>query len=213
MLNLVKKDVALTKKTMLFGFIYAAIFAFAFREAAFTAGTIMLTYMLMLTSCAYDDKNRADLMLNSLPVERSTIVVAKYVSILVYAAVACVECALVSLLIRLSGIPLAVQGFNTESFVAMLAVACGFAGVFYPIFFKFGYMKTRFLNVLLFAGFFAIGGVLLLTMGGDDPFKNITVALESQPDWAIASVLAGAMLGFMLLSYMLSVRFYKRREF
>lgn len=213
MLNLVMKDIVLTKRTMLIGFIYAAMFTFAFREAAFTAGTIMLTYLLMQTSCAYDERSRADLMLNSLPVERGTIVAAKYVSMLAYAAIACAECAVVGLFVRLSGIPLTVQGFNPESLVALLAVTCIFAGVFYPIFFKFGYMKTRYVNVILIAGFFGAGGAILLMMGGEDPVKNLLAALESQPGWAVASVLAGAMLGFVLLSYALSVRLYKGREF
>jgi hypothetical protein len=213
MLNLILKDIAIQKRTILFGFLYVTVFVVAFREVAFIAGTVMLVYMLMQTPCAYDDKSRADLMLNSLPVERGTIVAAKYLAMIVYAAIACAEYLLVYLFVKLSGIPLEVQGFSAEGLIGLLAAAGLFSAIFYPIFFRFGYLKTRYVNVVIFAAFFGAGSFALVAFKDSDSLKALFAALESQPGWAIVSAVAGVFLGIALVSYLLSVRFYKRREF
>ena len=217
MLNLIIKDVMLLRKTILLGFIYIAVMALAFSgttgPAMFTAAAFAVAFLLIQTPCAYDDKSRAEPMLLSLPIRRETVVRAKYASAGLYLLIAVAQYMLLYGVIQLSGLPLRISGISLESAAGLLAVVVLFASIFYPIFFRFGYMKTRYINVFLFAGFFAGGSALAAVLGGEAWANEVTRTLNSQPEWLLGCGLLGVMLGILLISYCFSLRFYKKREF
>jgi ABC-2 type transport system permease protein len=217
MLNLIIKDIMVQKKTILFGALYLFFMILAFSNgggaASFSAGTLALTYLLIQTPCAKDDKSRADYLFNSLPVSRSAIVMAKYVSVLLYIAVAMAEYTIVYFLVKLTMLPIAMAELSLESFVGLLAMAGLFASVYFPIFFKYGYMKTRYVNIVLFATFFAIGSVLLTSIKENTVIQFLSTLLNNQPHWLLGCGVLGILLGVVLASYSLSARFYNRREF
>lgn len=219
MLNLIIKDVAIQRRTLLMGFVYIAIMVLAFGRggpAVFTAGTFAVSFLLMQTPCAHDEKSRAEAMLNSLPIKRGTIVNAKYLSVLLYVLIAMLEYMVVYAAVLLSGLPLKVVPLTLQNVVGLIATVAVFASIFYPIFFRFGYMRTRYINVFLFAGLFGAGSVLSLASGGNTGWqaaKGFMDAISSQPSWLVASGVLGIALGIVMVSYLLSLRFYDRREF
>ncbi len=219
MLNLVWKDLILQRKTLLFGFVYILIFSFAFStggSAMFTAGAFAVTYLLIQTPAAHDDKCHADRMFNSLPVSRAAIVAAKYLSAPLYLLIGSAQYLAVYWLVKLVGIPFTMHPVTLEAFAGLLVVAAVYASVYYPILFRFGYMKTRYLNVGLFALLFATGSALVLAVKNTDGGRladSISGFLASQPDWLIACGLLGVLLALLLGSWLLSARIYRRREF
>lgn len=85
MLNLVMKDIIVQKKSIAFAVLYIFFFIVAFQsvgEMTFTCAITAFSYILVMGGFAYDDKNKADIMLNSLPLKRYNIVLAKYISLL-----------------------------------------------------------------------------------------------------------------------------------
>jgi ABC-2 type transport system permease protein len=217
MLNLILKDIIVQKKTIFFGLAYILGMALAFSgsggTAAYFASMLALCYLLIQTPCAHDDKNRADYLFNSLPVSRGAIVTAKYLSVLFYVAIAIVEYMIVYVLVKVTSLPFTLVMINLEGIVGVLAVAALFAAVFYPIFFKFGYMKTRYINVAIFAAFFGMGSILLASLKDNTMFQSLSASLDSQPAWLVGCGIVGIILGIVLVSYLLSLQFYKRREF
>lgn len=219
MLSLILKDLMVQRKTLLFGFIYILIFTFAFStggSAMFTAGAFAVAYLLIQTPAAHDDKCNADRMLNSLPVSRGTIVTAKYLSVALYVAIGAVQYTLVYAIITLAGIPFTVSPPTPEAFIGLLFVAAFFSSVYYPILFRFGYLKTRYLNIVLFAALFSAGSAVVLALKQEDtlPFaRAIGDFFTSQPDWLIGCGVVGVLLAMVLASWAISVRVYTRREF
>lgn len=47
-------------------------------------GPVAISYMLVLSANANDEKNKSEIILNSLPISRSKIVFAKYLAVAVY---------------------------------------------------------------------------------------------------------------------------------
>lgn len=219
MLSLILKDLLLQRRSILLGFVYMLVMIFAFStggSAMFTAGAFMLIYMLVQTPGAHDFKCNADAMLNSLPVNRSTIVSAKYLSVIVYVLIATAEYSALYFLIRLSGLPIRAYPPGLEGFVGLAVMVVILIAVYYPLYFKLGYMKTRYINVFLFAGLFAAGSAIVLAVKKEDSLKliqDIGNLINSQPAALMLCGVAGVALGLVLLSYCLSIYFYKRKEF
>lgn len=217
MLNLIVKDVILLRKTILIGFVYTVVMALAFSGttglAMFTASTFAVTFLLIQTPCAYDEKSRAEPMLLSLPIRRETVVNAKYAVIALYTLIAVVQYMLVYGFVKLTGLPLHMAAISVESAAGLLLVVVLAASIFYPVFFRLGYMKTRYVNIFLFAGFFAGGGALAAALGGEEWAADFVRVLDGQPDWLLCCGLLGLMLGILLISYCMSIKFYRGREF
>lgn len=89
MINLIKKDLLIQKKSFIFVFFYSLFMFVIFNNPAFVnmiyvMGMIISVYFFLITGNMEDEKNKSDILLNSLPVLRSRIVLAKYVSVFVY---------------------------------------------------------------------------------------------------------------------------------
>ena len=81
MITLVLKDLLLQKKILTTMFIYVFIFSFAFRSLGEYQPVAIITgvsYMLVMFAGAWEDKNNADRLWNSLPVSKWQIVGSKY---------------------------------------------------------------------------------------------------------------------------------------
>lgn len=212
MLSLVIKDIIVQKKTVLLSLVYVVFFIFAFQSigpSGFTAAAVAVTYILVVTSAAYDDKNKADIMLNSLPVKRSDIVFAKYLSVFIYAAIGIIAYILASAGAKVLMLPVRVYSVTLETFVGGLFAIILLNSIYFPVFFKFGYMKSRIVNfILFFVFFFGVQAVAEFKFT-----RNIMLMLDSLPDFEIASIIMGIGVVILIISYALSLWFYKNREF
>ena len=89
MVKLVWKDLLILKRYLWVAPLYGIFAFFAFRtmpDGGLSAATVAVTYMFMLQSITQDDKNMSEIMLNSLPLRRRDIVLAKYLSVFLYAS-------------------------------------------------------------------------------------------------------------------------------
>lgn len=219
MFNLIVKDILIQKKQLLFSFIYIFIIIVSFQSVGasmFPAGIVAFTYILVLGACAYDDKNKADVMLNSLPIKRSTIVLARYISAFVFLAIGPIAYVILTEIIKVSGIPVKVYPLTLEGLAGAFFAVSLINGLYFPIFFKIGYMKARLINFIFFFGFF-FGFPFLANMFYSNKdstwMQKLVKFLEIQGDVPFAILVIFAMFILMSLSYVLSVKFYKNREF
>lgn len=219
MYNLIIKDILIQKKQVAFSIAYLAFILVAFQgmgEAMLPMGLVALTYMLSMTSCAYEDKNKSDIMLNSLPIKKANIVAAKYMSVFVYLAMGVIAYTLFTKIIIVAQIPLKTYPITLEAFIGGLVAVSLMVGIWLPIYFKFGYMKLRVVNFVLFFLFFF--GTSFLTKYFQEQqssqwVQNIINLLNSQENITIALITAVIVIIFLIISYALSVRFYIKREF
>jgi len=219
MLSLIIKDVLVQKKQLIFAIVYLAFVLVAFQgmgEAMFPMGLVAFTYLLSMTACAYEEKNKAELLLNSLPIKRVDIVTAKYLSMILYTILGMFAYKVMTTIINLVNIPLKTYPLSLEIIIGSLAVVCLMTGIWFPIYFKFGYMKMRIATFVLFFLFFFGSSLMtsfLKTRQDSQWVEGIINFFESQNDFIITLVLLSIIVLYMLLSFLLSMWFYNKREF
>ncbi|GAB6181494.1 hypothetical protein JCM14036_28130 [Desulfotomaculum defluvii] len=218
MINLILKDLLIQKKIILLGFIYIIFFSLIMQGAevvVFPTALTALTYMFILTSCAYDEKNKADVMLNSLPLKRSTIVLAKYCSILVYITIGTVAYCLTTPIISFTGIPMKIYPISLEGLAGGLFAIGLLSSIYFPVYFKFGYIKSRLLNLILFFSiFFGISNIInFLYKHQELPwFQVIADFFQTKSDPQIFALIMGFILLMQTVSLALSLKFYHNRD-
>lgn len=220
MLNLIWKDILIQKRTVLLSFVYIIFFSFAFRQmgsAAFSAAAVAVTYLFVIGSSAYEDKNKADIMLNSLPISRNKLVLAKYISVFVFLLIGTVVYLLSQVLILYLHFPYPLQPISLESLAGAVFSIILLNGIYFPTFFKWGYIKARFVNFILFLLFFFGSSYLLDIINNGRRnvifLRHMAVFLQDQSDAAIALSVMILALVIYAGSYLLSVKFYRDREF
>ncbi len=219
MLNLIAKDILIQKKQALFSLVYVLLIIFSFQsmgEGMFSASVVAFTYMMVMTSCAYEEKNKADIMMNSLPIKRSAIVLAKYLSVVVFFIMGTLAYIIITSILTISVFPIKVYPLSLEGAIGGFMAVSLLSGFFLPVFFKVGYIKSKIFNFILFFVFFlGISSIAGLLKNNEKIglLKNIADFFQSKGDLFIAAFVLGAVVIFVFISYSLATWFYKKREF
>jgi ABC-2 type transport system permease protein len=171
MTNLIIKDLLLQKRTALISIIYIPLMLLFFHStgetgplagpAVFAAAMVAVTYMLVGNACAYEDKSKADMVLNSMPVNRAQIVAARYLSIYVFMGIGIVYYLVIMWAIQLACLPVEVYPLSVEGLLGAAFAVTLMNSIYLPVFFKWGYIKSRMVSFIMFFVFF-FGGTLLV---------------------------------------------------
>lgn len=224
MLKLVWKDFLILRKVLWYAPLYSCGMAVAFSNSAsavaLSASTIGISYMLMIQACARDERNKSEIMLNSLPLRRRDIVLAKYLSIFPYAILGILAYLFTQGVVYVTGIPINIGSLSLEGVIGVLVAMMGMISIYFPVYFKLGYLRSNIVTTVLFLGFFFLIIALIGhgLQGINNPVaKNVLGGaanwLQTQGDWQIGSSLIALVLIVMAASFSLSLRFYSKREF
>lgn len=219
MLNLVVKDILVQKKSIILSFIYILFIIFTFQKVGplmFPAGIVAFVYMLVLTSCAYEDKNNADIMVNSLPIRRSEVVLAKYISVFVFLLLGTVAYVVLTGIVNIVQLPFKTYPITLEGFLGAALSVSVIAGIYFPLFFKNGYIRSKVANFIIFFGFFfGITSLINVFKNNENSvlIKSVTEFFISKPDYINIVIIIAFISILNYISYILSVRFYTNREF
>ena len=161
MFNLVLKDFKLIKRIVILGGAYAILLAVVqgFNEELgfFSQGfsgfyTIFMTYVSFTYSNGYDDKNKAYMFINSLPIDKSRVVISKYLSIVCYSIFYYMFFSLCCFAVNLFT-PSTTKAFDFLIMIIILLINLLIFGIQYPLYYKYG---TKFLHMFKLVGFFII---------------------------------------------------------
>lgn len=217
MFSLLLKDVLIQRKNLYWILIYLLIFSLAFnslQEGLFAAIMVAITYQLIGNACAIDEKNKSDVMLNSLPVKKSVIVLSKYISVLIYAIAGTILYSILALITNTITLPINVAYLNLQNFLAGILALVLMNSVFLPIYFKMGFTKGRIVSMILFFTFF-FGSLTLGSFLSDmnlQWFNSIIVTISAWSSFQFTIVIISISLLIYLISYLLSVKFYRSKE-
>lgn len=217
MLNLLIKDLMLLRKNAWVPLVYSFMVFFLFSKTGssqmvYVMGITMISYLMVMYSTAYDDMNKSDLMLNSLPLRRRDIVFERYLSLFVFIMGTSLVMAASGSLIVFTGFIENVR-FITLSDVALATFSICFVVFLYlPIYFKLGYLKAKLANFAIFFAVFLIPTAIgrLATKGNPPSWVS---NLNSVSETRVVLILGLAALVLGVLSFSLSLRFYQKREF
>ncbi len=221
MINILRKDLYIQKKILMYGFLYVLMMMLLFDQeqgAMLQAAVVAITYLMMHNSNAYDEKNNSDLLLNCLPISRAEIVLSKYLSVFMYFVIALVYYFIVSTVVSLIPIHYTVSMLSAPSIISSLFTVLLINSIYLPIYFKMGYTKSRIVNILIFVGFFIIFTSLVNTrnfISGKNP-QTIGVGESILMNLSETTTLVMiAVVGIVIfsISYVIANNFYKRKDF
>lgn len=222
MFSLLLKDVLILKKQFLLAIVYIAAMNFFLAGnlgAVLVPGlTVALTYLLIVQSCAIDDKSNSELALLSLPLLRRDIVQAKYLTLFLYALLSMLCFPVLQFISTSLGHPAAFP-LTWGTFAAAILAVSLMGSVYYPFYFKLGYVKSRFIATLFFFTIFFAPSLLLRLLKHPSQSSSVQALarifqwLSGQSEFtlSISALLLAALLSSS--SYFLSMWFYQRREF
>lgn len=216
MLNLIRKDLIIQKreKTALVALLLGAAAAFLLPDSpTFAVGNIIIaTYLMTVYVNAYDYKYNAEIAFVSLPIRRRDMVIGRYVSALIFAALVLFSSVVTSVLFRTMGWFGIREGW-TLPLVGLVALAMAlYYTLFLPLYFLFGYMKSRWANYLSLVVTYGVLGAIqeiIPTSLTISRAASLTQVLES-PLFLV--VIFGSLMLFSL-SALLSIQIYERKDF
>lgn len=222
MYNLILKEFLVQKKVLLFGFIYIIFSAYAFQSivpnggAIYTLAPFAVVYILINYSCGYDDKNKTYIIFNSLPLKREDIVISKYLAVFAFAAYSIICSILLGSLGFYIGLPNFERLISLEDIVVVITGGALFASIFYPLYLKFGILKMKFANIVLFMAFMFIPSFLadyVSSHTNSAMVKNIQGLILNTPSLVSKTFLILIVLIIFLISLLISMKIYKGKDF
>jgi ABC-2 type transport system permease protein len=166
----------------------------------FAAVIVMLSVILVINTFSYDENAKWDSYAVSLPLNRDSIVLAKYVLVLAVSGS-------ISVLLLLS-VTVAEHGFPTDSMAqigAGLGMALIFCGILMPLFYRFGMQKAR----LMIIACFLIPNIVALL------WNEMKLPVPSVSEAAVGKLLLVSPVLVLLLyalSYFISCVVYRKKE-
>lgn len=228
MTGLIKKDLSIQTRNVVFGGIYSLIFFMLFGSlylierysqpvsSAFIYRICGSVVPVMLLFGAFKaDKNNTNRFIMGLPVSRKTIVQAKYVSFLLYAVYGIVTSAITGLILRLL-IPGMVTALLSWRDIAFVITVLSLISFVLPVYFRFGFMIIRIAVIAGLTVMVVLQVILMLVTSILKQFHLIDAAIAvfkqlGQPEFMLGMAAAGMIL--MFLSYRLSLKILSRKDF
>lgn len=220
-INLILKDILIQKKTFLISLFYSVFAIVAFTGAmtargAYMFGGVSIAYLLIIYSNGYDEKNKSEIILNSLPVKRDNIVTAKYASIVLFFLFGVAIMGIAgAVMTKLNIIP-GIRNIGISDILGVFISVGLMYSVYYPLYFKFGSLKLKIINIALYMIFLFVPN-LLVEMAGKYPDNNMVLKIlsliESSPAWMVQAIAALAVTLVLIVSMWISIRIYRNKEF
>ena len=156
MLNLVKKDLKLSKKINIFAVIYALFIAamgltmpdHPVANILYVLGMVILIFISVIYTNGYDDKYKSEIILNSFPIDRRDIVKGKYITLIVYILIGCSAILIFTNIILKLGIITYGRGANIWNAIFATNISLMFYSIYYPFYFKLGEGLRSFNTIL-----------------------------------------------------------------
>lgn len=218
MYSLLIKDILVQKKQFFLSLFLVVLYTLLFSNMGGAILSVFaLPYLLVITTVAYDDKDKAEVVLNSLPIDRSLIVMERYISVFLFAAIGIIEYTFVEVIADFLKIPIAMDPLTIKSIGGILLGITIYYGIYLPLLFKLGYMKTKWINfVMFFVLFFGITSLINIFIKYKADVKyidKIIMFLNNGPHLEVFGILIVISFIIYMCSYLLSVRFYRNRGF
>lgn len=221
MINLILKDILIQKKSLLYALFYGIFALIAFpstmtARGAYMFGGISIAYLLIIYSNGYDEKNKSEVILNSLPVRRDSIVTAKYASVLIFFILGVVITGIEGLVITTLNIIPSMR-FIALSDVLSVFISVGLMySVYYPLYFKFGSLKLKIFNIVLYMLFLFVPNIIVTTIE-ENPNSNFALkiisVLEKNPIWMLQCFTVIIVMIALIISMEISIKIYRNKEF
>ncbi|RJE47411.1 MULTISPECIES: ABC-2 transporter permease [unclassified Dehalobacter] len=225
MWRIILKDLMVQKSNIfIILFLCISISGTMYRSPGIAGVQLLLgVYFMLIYANSYDFKYNGEIMINSLPINRKEIVLAKYLSAIVYALIIMVIIipeSMILYLFNFPGLTGGIQGIVSFLGIVVLLLSL-YISIYLPLYYRLGYMRSRWANFIsMFVIFGLIGAVGQLTKMPADELETTSQGLEqlimilngyADPVIYLMMLVVGIVL--LVLSFKVSVRIYKNKDF
>lgn len=210
MRNLILKDFALLKGSRLYlmGGLYTLFILFDRGEAGSLFGTstfflIFVTYIFVNYLNAYDYSYHADRFVNAFPVSRREVVESRYASVLILAVVFLVLAYGLRTVFWLMGFSYANGVVVIPQLTIVIFAVALYYGTMLPLYFKLGYEKMRWMNLLS----------LIVVSVASSVLSAVLTAVPLFQSWWIILVSLAVSAVILFASAQLAANLYMKRDF
>ena len=217
--KLILKDILVQKKYFIFFILFSIIIISLYSHMDSSSNMIVIFIMLpvmisitCITNMSIKDE-KAENMINSLPVKRVDIILAKYLSVFVFTIIA-------SAIIYISSAAMNFMGFihierfiNIQDICAYTIIIIIISSFYIPINFKLGYTKARYTLMGLYMSIFFIpAGIKKLSGDNLKITSEIVHYINNAADWQIVSLIACISFVVIIISFFVSYYLYKNKD-
>jgi len=204
MINLILKDVLIQKKLILFYIATIILYLWAGVPSLLFLG-FLYSVIFILNAFAYDEKDNANILLNSLPYTRKEIVSSKYIGSLIFTTIFVFIIYVGDFLINGKG-----DLFIWKEMLLIIGLVMVVISLMFPFSYKF---KTQYLLIALSVLF----GIYMLSISLLVPINDILrelarkfLTLQETQMYVVASM---TVIILFIGSWLLSIRIYERKAF
>lgn len=193
----------------------AALFTFTNSDVTFISTFItIIMSMMVVSTISYDDFDRSNSFLMTLPTTRKQYVLEKYVLGVVLIGIGWVLSTCVATVIQLLNAPIVdyMEWFLSSASIMLLGIF--FLAIMIPSQLKFGSDKGRIAMIAFSLGIFMIGaGVVLLCNKFNIDLEGILLAITRLPLRILITSFAILFILCVVISYRISLHVFQKKQF
>ncbi|MFD7525170.1 ABC-2 transporter permease [Paenibacillus chitinolyticus] len=207
MAALLSKDFRVMRKELLWMAVYVIFFAISFSNSPMGGVVVQLvpSIMLLFISANHDVKNRNFILLGSLPVRRSDIVGARYVSVLLFGVLGTGIGFIVSTITSMIRGTGGISSFSWGTSGILGVMLLVYAAIYLPLHYWLGDKYLQVISVIMMILLFASTSMMGFIVGATDKW--------GLPSPAAIAVIALTGVSAFFVSYLISLRIMKKKDF
>ncbi|QQZ59890.1 ABC-2 transporter permease [Paenibacillus sonchi] len=205
---LIRKDFILTRKYLLLLLLFYMVIGYS-NQDSYIVSALLPSMLMLMNACSLDVQHNNQRFLVSLPLPRHQLVLAKYLSLLPYAAISLIS----TLLIYLAGVATgrAIEPIAWRDLLLMIACFPLLAAFYLPLYYWLGQKGMQIVNMIF----------MMLVMFGFTALSSVTPKLPGLFDWInsgtkdniVLWAIGGVAYLFLLYcSYLISLRFFVKKD-
>jgi len=218
-IKLMNKDISLIfkiNKTMLIIFIYSISMSTTILTSDLTisiqiimSATAYAAYSIIIGLISIEEKTKSSMIFQSMPVKKESIVIGKY---LFTTAMILAASFLSSIIPMVKSIIENDSSYVTYSFINSVMFCTAIFAIFYPLYYKFGYLKMHAINLILFYGLIFIP-IFLNLLKNVELLKPIISYVLNFVNYIIQNQVSAFVVCVIIyiISIMLSVNFQNNK--
>ncbi len=178
--------------------------------------SVMMASLLSTSSISYDSFDNGMSYLMTLPIQRKSYVVSKYIVSLLVALVCSAVISVAIVICHAMGM----EGFEFEwsqlggTLVIALIFTVVLTAIMIPIYIIFGGEKAKFAMTAIFGVVVAIGFLISKIFGDMEAKMDALIQkLSAMSDLQLGLIGVGVVVGIIAISLLITIRFLERKEF
>ncbi|MCR3761201.1 ABC-2 transporter permease [Clostridium felsineum] len=210
MFSLVLKDILIHNKgwisiaqSIVINFFIVVILQFFGNSSVYIIFPFFISTSYSLSSCGLGEKYDIDIMINSLPVNRKTVVLSKYISSFIFFLIGVIFVIIFASIVKILPFGNITSFINIQDIIISFMFSILYIFMYLPIYFKIGYIKSQRINSILY---FIIFVVLIIAVMLISSYKS-SFKISFFIPWELCT------LFLLIISIAISLKIYINREF